>query len=261
LIYSDEGEITEKNERKDPSFKPDWAPDTFRSYNYIRHFTVIRKKLLDEIGGFRQGFDGTQDYDLFLRVTDCTKRIAHIPRVLYHWRTIEGLTAKKADAKPQLFEISRRALQDHLRRDQLVGDAEKGPSAGVYHVKYALRDKPAITIIISIKDKARVLKRCIDSIRTKSSYENCSIMIIDSGSKEEDTLEYLQNLQSQEGITILNYDKPFNYSAIHNFAFQQLRTEFAILMNNDTEITSPDWIEPMLEFAQWRDVGVVDMIL
>lgn len=261
LLYSDEDKITEKGRRYAPFFKPDWSPDTLRSYNYLCHFTVIRKTLLDTVGGFRVGYDGSQDYDLFLRATEQAWRIIHIPEILYHWRAIEGSVGKRGDAKMYAYDSARRALQGHLERTGLPGEVTDGNFLGSYHIRYTLSDQPKITIIIPTKDKVDVLRRCVSSIIERSTYQNIEIVIVDNGSIEQATAEYYASLQGNRNIRLLEYDQPFNFSAINNYAVSQVDAEYLLFLNNDTEVLSPGWLEEMLGFGQRKDVGAVGNLL
>ena len=261
FIYSDEDNITQNGRRFEPHFKPDWSPDTFRSYNYICHFTVIRKAIVDAVGGFREGFDGSQDYDLFLRVVERAENIAHIPKVLYHQRSQESLVAKSVKAESYASESAKRALKEHIRRIGLDGEVYEGHSFDFYRIKYRINNSPKVSIIIPTKDKIEVLKKCINSILHRSSYEDYEIFIIDNQSTEEETLHYYEELEDNQKIRILNYDRPFNYSEINNYAVSMINSGYLVFLNNDTEVISPDWLEAMLEFAQRKDVGAVGALL
>ena len=260
-IYSDEDKISEGGHRYDPFFKPDWSPDTLRSYNYLCHFTVIKRKLLERVGGFRAGFDGSQDYDLFLRVTEQAKKIVHIPEILYHWRAIEGSVGKRGDAKMYAYDSAQKALQQHLRRVGRPGQIEDGLFLGSYRIRYQLAEQPSVAIIIPTKDKVDILKRCVDSILDRSTYANYHIVIVDNGSEEPATFDYYKSLTSQPAITILYYDHPFNFSAINNFAVKAVEEEYLLFLNNDTEVISTDWLEEMVGHAQQSSVGAVGSLL
>ena len=261
FVYSDEDKITVEGIRRDPFFKPDWSPDTFRSYNYICHFAVIRRKILENIGGFREGYEGSQDYDLFLRVTETTQKIEHIPKILYHWRCIDSSVGKNAEAKMYAYDSAKRALSDHIQRLGLDGDVRNGHSIGTYHIKYEINDYPKVSIIIPTKDKVKMLRRCIDSISRLTCYENYSIFVVDNGSLETETNTYYNYLKNNPKVSIIKYDIPFNFSSINNYAVNRIDSEYLVFMNNDTEVISKDWIEEMLGFAQREDVGVVGTLL
>lgn len=260
-LYSDEDKISEQGKRYDPFFKPDWSPDTLRSYNYLCHFTVIRRQLVELAGGFRAGFDGSQDYDLFLRVTERAKQIVHIPKILYHWRAIEGSVGKRGDAKMYAYTSAKKALTDHLHRIGLQAGVEDGAFLGSYRIRYAVDRDPEIAVIIPTKDKIDVLNRCVTSIRNRSTYLNYRIVLVDNGSIEEQTFAYYESLKGDERISLLHYDQPFNFSAINNFAVNRIDAEYLLFLNNDTEVISPDWLEEMLGHAQRPEVGAVGSLL
>jgi len=261
FVYSDEDIISTKGERFDPYFKPDWSPDTLRSTNYICHFAVIREKIVDEVGGFRKGYEGSQDYDLFLRIIERTERIAHIPKVLYHWRSHPSSAAYSPSAKMYAYNSAKKALKEHINRMSLNGEVYDGPFLGSYRIKYRIAGSPMVSIIIPTKDKVDALEGCITSILKRSSYENFKIFIVYNQSVERETLKYYKEFKNGSKIKILSYDKPFNFSAINNYAVSQLDSEYIIFLNNDTKIISSDWIEAMLEFAQRKDVGAVGPLL
>ncbi len=261
FIYTDEDKLSPEDTRFEPHFKPDWSPDSFRSYNYITHLAVIRKKIIDETGGFRSEFDGSQDYDLFLRVVEKTQKIAHIPKVLYHWRSHSLSAAGDAMVKMYAYDSAKRALKEHLQRLGFEGDACDGPFLGLYRTKYHLKTSPLVTIIIPTKDRVVILKKCIESILTRSTYDNYTILIVDNQSSQEETFRYFTDIEDNPKVNIIRYDKPFNYSSINNYAVKHTGAEYIIFLNNDTEVISPDWIESMLEFVQRSDVGAAGGLL
>ncbi|MBF0559901.1 MAG: glycosyltransferase family 2 protein, partial [Nitrospirae bacterium] len=262
FIFSDKDKVNEQGERYEPHFKPDWSPDTFRGNNYLCHFTVIRKSLLDEVGGFRPGYEGSQDYDLYLRVTENARSIEHIPKILYHWRSVETSAAGDlANAKPYAFESAKKALRDHLERMGLKGEVEDGNYIGVYRVRYMIEGTPLVSIIIPTRDNVEVLKKCVESILAKSTYGNYELLVVDNQSAEEVTLSYFRELEAGGRVRIVPYDQSFNYSALNNYAVTQARGEYLVFLNNDTEVITPGWIEAMLEFAKRRDVGAVGALL
>jgi GT2 family glycosyltransferase len=261
FIYSDEDKISGGGKRFEPHFKPNWSPDTLRSYNYIAHFAVIRKKVIDEIGGFREGYDGSQDHDLFLRVVERTQKIVHIPKILYHWRSHPFSAASSTKAKKYAYDSGKKALNDHINRIGLNGKVSDGLFLGSYYIKYHINGSPAVSIIIPNKDKVNVLGQCINSILQRSFYKNYKIFIVDNQSIEAETFKYYKELKNESKVKILYYNKPFNFSAINNYAVSQIDSEYIIFLNNDTEVISSNWIEAMLEFAQRRDVGAVGALL
>ncbi len=257
LLYSDEDKLDMEGTRCEPFFKPDWSPDLLLSINYVSHFGVYRRKLLNEINGFRDGFDGSQDYDLVLRVTEKTPQIRHIPKILYHWRKIAGSTAENIQHKPYAMDSAKKALNDALKRRRIEGEVTDGLWLGSYRVKRILTAQPLVSIIIPFKDKKDVLQTCLESIFSKTTYKNFEIILVDNQSELFETQEYLKKISGNPQVTILQFNKPFNYAAINNFAAQKARGEVLILLNNDTEVISPDWIEAMLENAQRPEVGAV----
>jgi GT2 family glycosyltransferase len=264
LIFSDEDKIDEKGVRFDPYFKPDWSADLFRGHNMISHLGVYKTSLLRELGGFRAGYEGSQDYDLALRVTERLTRdqIVHIPHVLYHWRAIKGSTALGMSEKNYAHTASIRALQDHLRRIGLPGDFEEMEGVpGNLSFKPRVDGQPRVSIIIPTRDGLDYLKRCIESIRSKSSYRNYEILIVDNQSSEPGTLEYLASQERLPDTRVIAYDKPFNYSDLNNKAAKQASGELLLFLNNDTEVITISWLEEMIGLAQRKDVGAVGCML
>lgn len=261
LIYSDEDKLDMKGERVEPFFKPDWSPDLFLSSNYLCHLTVIRKKLIDEIGGFRKGYEGSQDYDLFLRVTEKTKNIEHIPDILYSWRKIPGSTAAVYDSKSYASKTSLKSLEDAIKRRNLDATVHEGLFPGSFRVRYNIKGNPLVSILIPTKDKYEYIERCISSLLEKTTYNNYEILIIDTGSTEKETLNYYKTLENNPKIKFLHWDKKFNYSAVNNYGVKHSKGEYILLLNNDTEVITPDWIEGMLEHAQREEIGAVGVKL
>jgi O-antigen biosynthesis protein len=258
FIYSDEDKITEHGTKRcDPHFKPEWSPDTLRSYNYITHLTVITKRLLDEIGWFRMGYDGSQDYDLILRATECAQRIVHISKILYHWRIIEGSTSAGSSEKPYTHISGRRALEDHLNRLKKEGKVEDGIFPNSYRLRYRLNSLPLVSIIIPNRDNAGELSVCIKSIIDGSTYKNYEIIIMENGSVEKQTFDLYRKLENVENISIYTWDKTFNYSQINNDAVDFAKGEIVLFLNNDMKVISPGWIESMLQHAKCERVGCV----
>ena len=261
FIYSDEDKITEKGKRYAPFFKPDFAPDTLRSYNYICHFTVIRQDVLTAAGGFRQDYDGSQDYDLFLRVTERTKRIAHIPKILYHWRSVAGSVGRDGTAKMYAYESAKKALADHLQRQGHKAEVEDGLFLGSYHLKYHIEKQPEVAIIIPSRDKVSLLRQCIDSIISKTTYPRFSIWIVDNNSREKKTFSYYEELKVNDRVRLIRYEKKFNFSSLNNFAVRRIRSDYLLFLNNDTEVVTPEWLEELLGPGQRSDVGAVGCLL
>lgn len=263
FIYTDENTFHEKPEDAFcPHFKPDYAPDTLRSYNYICHFTVFSRELLDEVGKFRREFDGSQDYDMVLRLTEKASRIVHIPEILYFWRAHGGSVAGDISAKPYTLDAARRALGEHLDRVGLVGEVEDSSIPSTYRIKYAISGWPKVSIVIPNMDHADTLRTCISSILEKTTYENFEIVIIENNSRKEETFAYYDELKTDPRIQIVTWEGKFNYSAINNFGVREAATgEYILLLNNDIEVITPDWLQEMLMFAQRPDVGAVGAML
>lgn len=258
VIYSDEDKLTFDGKlRANPHFKPDWSPDNLMSYNYITHLLVTKMSLLKSVGLIREGFEGAQDFDLVLRLTEKAKGIVHIPKILYHWREHDNSTAKNADSKTYVTFSTQRAVADTLRRRGIEGRVFGGPFFGTARVVYAIEDTPLVSIIIPTKDEVKTLKTCISSITNRTTWPNYEIIIVDTGSREEKTRQYYQALRPKSNITVLNWDKPFNFSAVNNFAAKSAQGEYLLFLNNDIEVQSAEWVEAMLEFCQRRDVGAV----
>lgn len=257
LIYSDEDKMELDGTRNEPTFKPDWSPDLLLSCNYISHFGVYRRKVLQEIGGFREGFDGSQDYDLVLRFTEKTQEIKHIAKILYHWRKIPGSTAVDVNAKPYAYEAAKHALSDALKRRKIDARVTDGLWKGSYRVERHNKELPLVSIIIPFKDKKNILKICVESIFEKTSYKNFEILLVDNQSTLLETEDYLKTFANEPRVKVLKYNKPFNYSAINNFAVKQAAGEVLLLLNNDTEVISPNWIQTMLSHALRPEVGAV----
>ena len=259
LMYSDEDKLSQRGEsRSKPHFKPDWSPDTLRSYNYITHLLVIKRSLLDKVGHIREGFEGSQDFDLVLRATEQAQKITHIPKVLYHWREHPNSTSSNTKSKSYASYSTKKAVAAHLDRLKVAGRVVDGPFFGSCRVVYELpKNPPLVSIIIPNKDQPDTLKSCIRSIVNNSTYLNYELVIIDNASVESDTKALYQDLKKNPQVRLLNWDNPFNYAAINNFAANHAKGEQLLFLNNDTEVISSDWIEAMLEFATRTDVGAV----
>lgn len=239
-------------------FKPDYAPDTLRGNNYICHFTVFRRSLLEKAGGgFRSEYDGSQDFDMVLRLTEQAKTIVHIPRMLYYWRSHKGSVAESINEKPYAALAAQRAVTDHLKRVGLDGEAELFSPHAILRLKYAIKGEPLVSIIIPNKDHANELKNCLTSITNRTTYPNYEILVVENNSTEAATIAYYRTLENDPRIRVITYEGPFNYSAINNFAFKYARGEHILLLNNDIKVISPDWVQEMLMYSQRSDVGAV----
>jgi GT2 family glycosyltransferase len=261
-VYSDEDKIDFEGRHCDPHFKADYSPDYLLSINYLCHLSVMRRDLLERIGGFRAGFDGAQDYDLFLRYLEHAEKIVHIPRVLYHWRMHEGSTAAASAAKPRSWEAGRSAIREALARRGIQGDVELGPYPNTYCVRRRITAQPLVSVIIPFRDKPELLEACVTSVLERGGYGNIEIVAIDNGSREPATHRLLESLAQRDArIRVLRHDVPFNYSAINNWAAAQSRGEVLLFLNNDIEAISDGWLSAMLEHAVRDDVGVVGGLL
>lgn len=262
FVYTDEN--TFHDHPKDaycPHFKPDFAPDTLRTNNYICHFNAFSRALLEKAGKyFRPECDGSQDYDMMLRLTEKAEKIVHIPIVLYYWRAHRGSVATDVGAKPYVIEAAHRALADHLSRVGLEGEVLDTVVPSMYRIKYKLHGTPKVSVIIANKDHIRDLDLCLRSIEEKTTYPNYEIVIVENNSTEEETFLYYETLKSKTNVRVVTWSDgkgTFNYSAINNFGVKHADGEYIILLNNDIEILTSEWIEEMLMFAQRDDVGAV----
>ncbi len=257
FLYSDRDLVKENGKRFNPLFKPDWSPEIMLSVNYLTHLCLIRKSLVDRIGGFLSETDGAQDWDLFLRIIEKTQKIQHVPKVLYHWRVLDTSCSIRGDeAKPYIVEAQHVTLKNHLQRQGLFADVIFVPP-GLWRIKWLVTNQYKVSIIIPTKDNFKFLRPCIESILTKSTYHNFEIIIIDTGSKEETSLEYYHKLNLNPIIRIVNYNKPFNYSAVNNLGAQHATGDIMLFLNDDTEVITSDWIEEMIGWIQRKEIGVV----
>ncbi len=267
FIYSDEDKINEQGERIDPHFKSDWNLDLLYSQNYVSHLGVYKTEIINKIGGFRLGYEGSQDYDLLLRYSreiDQAK-IVHIPKVLYHWRMVEGSTALASGEKSYTTDAGIKALEDHFKVLKKNVTVEQGKHANIYKVNWpSVNDKnkePLVTLIIPTYNGYEITKQAIDSILEKSTYQNFEILLVDNNSDDEIALAYFDELNQHEKVTVLRYPYPFNYSAINNFAAKQAKGEIIGLINNDVEVINPEWLTEMVSHAQREDIGCVGAML
>ena len=260
LVYSDEDVISADGEPMNGHFKPDWNEDLARAINYICHFLVISRELIEDVGGFREGFEGAQDYDLLLRVTRglSARHINHIPKILYHWRAAEGSTASSLDNKPYAAKAGLRALSDLVEKNQLSAVAESSEVETAYRVNFLIPEPPPfVSIIVPTRDGLRVLRNCIRSILEITEYSNYELLIVDNGSKESETLAYFKEISDDSRIRVIDYDAPFNFSAINNFAVAKTSADIVILLNNDTEPLNGQWLTEMVCQASREGIGAV----
>ena len=258
VLYTDEDKVRgEQLEHFQPHLKPDFNEDLLRSNNYICHFFVVKRTLLQKVGGMRKEFDGAQDYDFIFRCTETAGKICHIPEILYHWRTHEASTADNPQSKLYAFEAGKRAIEENLKRRGLQGEVSHTKDYGFYRVKYAVQGEPLVSIIIPNKDAKTDLEKCIRSVKEKSSYKNYEILIVENNSETEEIFTYYKELSKDPAIRLLKWKKEFNYSAINNFAAKKARGEYLLFLNNDTEVITEDWIQELLGICQRQGTGAV----
>ena len=257
VIYTDEDKVTtDLKEHFQPHLKPDFNLDLLRSNNYICHFFVASRDLIKRVGGFRPEFNGAQDYDLILRCTEQAKQIVHIPKILYHWRVHKASTADNPASKMYAFDAGKRAIEEHLVRCRKKGSVQHTKDLGFYRVKYEVCGEPLVSIIIPNKDQSEALKKCLDSIREKTSYRNYEIIIVENNSEEPETFAFYKKIAGEK-IKIVTWEGEFNYSAINNFGVRHARGDYLLLLNNDVEIINGDWLTEMLSHCQRKEVGIV----
>lgn len=264
LIYSDEDKLSDNGKnRLLPFFKPDWSPELLLGVNYVTHLVVARKSLVNKIGGLRAGFDGAQDYDFLLRITEHTDCIKHIPKILYHWRLAEGSTAKTVDEKSYADSAGRQALADATKRRNIqakVVEVPKRPSN--YRLRFILpKVQPKVSIIIPFKDKPGLLKQCVSSILAKTTYKNYELILVSNNSTEQATHEYLDKLRKNKRCKVLEWNQPFNYSKINNFGRKHATGKYLVLLNNDTEVITPEWLDELIGVASQPGIGAVGPLL
>ena len=256
LIYSDEALIDENGRYLTGIHKPDFSPDLLLSHNYISHLLIGRKALFHEAGGFSSKYDGVQDYDFCLKATEKTEKICHIPKILYYWRNLPTATSSKAKSSADI--AGKKALEEALNRRKIKGEVLSTDKLSFYHIKRKLDANPLISIIIPFRDESAYLIRCIEAILDKTSYDNIEIVGINNNSTLDETVKAMRKYSESYGkIKFIDYNLPFNYSKICNYAVCLSNGEHIVLMNNDIEIITPDWIEALLEHSQREDVGAV----
>ena len=280
FIYTDEDKLDQNYMYFDPYFKPDFSPETLECNNYITHFVVVKKDLIDKIGMLDSKYNGAQDFDFVLRATEKSKKIVHIPKVLYHWRVHRESTAFLPDTKPYAFEAGKRAVEAHLNRIGKKANVEESQDVlGAYKINYEIVGNPNVTIIIPNKDNIKLLKRCINSILKLTTYKNYEIFIIENNSIKNTTFKYYKKIAKNTKIKILNYNKntimdlngerkleldnnensklEFNYSSLINFGVKNSKSDFILQLNNDTLLLTPNWLEIFIGYAQNKEIGAV----
>lgn len=266
FIYSDEDKIDENYERFEPYFKPDFSPETLECNNYITHFVVVKKDLLEKIGLLDSRFNGAQDFDFVLRATEKANKIIHIPKILYHWRVHKSSTANVADSKPYAYEAGVRVVEEHLKRVGKSGKVEFGQEVpGIYKIEYKVKGNPKVSILIPNKDHIELLKQCVTSILKLTTYDNYEIVIIENNSEKEETFKYYTEISKNEKVRVIDYTKnlkkkdsrEFNYSKIINFGVKKVNGDFILQLNNDTKLLTPNWLELFIGYAQEKEIGAV----
>ena len=288
FLYSDEDKIDENGQRFDPYFKPDYSPETLECNNYITHFSVVSKELIDKVGVLNPEFDGAQDFDFVLTVAENTFKIAHISKVLYHWRVTSNSTAKVADNKPYAYEAGVRVIEAHLKRTGKSGKVSYGNDVpGIYKIEYEVKDNPKVSIVIPSKDNIKLLSAAIKSILKYTTYQNYEIVIIENNSVKKETFDYYDEIVKNPKVKVFNYNNKtmqdadwedsienieqldseeigqllednlkneeknegeFNYSALINFAVKLVDSDYIVQLNNDTKLITPNWLELMLGY-------------
>lgn len=240
-------------------FKPDFAPDNLLANNYICHFSVFSRELLESGELFRSQFDGSQDHDMILRLTAKAKHIVHVPRILYYWRSHKGSVASSIDAKTYAIDAAKGAVADHLTKLGYRNFEIESTRAfaTIFRIKYELTSRPLVSIIIPNKDHMDDLSRCVESIINLSTYDNYEIVIVENNSETAEIRTYYEEISRHPRVQVVEYKGDFNYSKINNFGVQYAKGEYLLLLNNDTEVITPDWMEELLMYAMRKDVGVV----
>ncbi len=260
-VYTDEATFTSPNldDLIVLHFKPDYSPDNLRANNYICHFSMFDADLLKKTGLFRPEYDGSQDHDMILRLTEEAKHVCHIPKILYYWRSHPNSVAADIGAKTYAIDAAKRAVHDHMRDyygiEVEVESTRAFPT--IFQIKYPIDGEPLISIVIPNKDHVEDLRRCITSIEKKSTWKNYEIIVVENNSVEQSIRDYYKELESDPKVKIVTYEGGFNYSRINNVGVKETKGEYLLFLNNDTEVISPDWMEQLLMYAQRKDVGAV----
>lgn len=260
VIYSDEDKLDMDGKALfDPHFKPDFNPDLLTSVNYICHLFVVNRDMLEVVGGFREEFDGAQDYDFILRCTETARKIYHIPKVLYHWRCHQDSTASNPESKLYAFEAGARAVMAHYKRLGIPAKrVHKGVDYGIYHSYFEIQGSPLVSVVIPNKDHHTDLDICLQSLLRRASYKNLQIVIVENNSTSPETFAYYEEIKKQyDQVQVVTWTREFNYSAINNYGVGFTSGEYLLFLNNDTELINPDAIQEMLGYCQRKDVGAV----
>lgn len=259
VVYTDEDKVTmDGKDYFDPHFKPDFGWDYFRSNNYICHIFVARKTIFDQIGGFRSEYDGAQDFDLILRCCELARKIVHIPKVLYHWRSHPASTAGNPESKMYAYEAGRKALEQHYERLGMEAEVSLTGLFGRYRSTFPVKGEPLVSIIIPNKDHTEDLDLCLNSLKERTTYKNYEVIVVENNSTDAATFRYYEEMQKKyDRVRLVVWENIFNYAAINNYAATFCKGEYLLLLNNDIEILTENWIEEMLGYCQREDVGIV----
>lgn len=261
LVYTDHDVLDLQGRRCNPFFKPDWNPDLFLSQMYVGHFVLVDRLLVSRLGGFRSEYDGAQDYDLVLRCAAEGIRIAHEPSILYHWRQHDGSTALNADSKPYAHHAGRAALQDFVQARVPGARVEDGPNAFCYDIRYPLPPESCASVIIPTRDGLALLRQCVETLEAKTEGMPYEIIVVDNGSRDEATLAWLERFSGRDGRRVIRADVAFNWSHLNNLAAREASGDVLVFLNNDTEITQPDWLLRLAENARRENAGVCGPLL
>lgn len=261
LLYSDEDKLDEREQRFDPHFKPDWNPDLLLAQNYISHLGMYETAVVREVGGFREGFEGSQDHDLVLRVSARLRpeQIVHVPKVLYHWRAAEGSTAMSSGQKGYTSQAGLNAVVDHVATCHPGARVEHGEFANTYRVRWPLpTPEPLVSLLVPTRDRVEILKPCVEAILSRTEYRNFELLILDNESSCTETLNYMQDVAVRDNrVRVLRWEQPFNYSAINNFGAQHAKGNIIGLVNNDIEPINPEWLTEMVSQVCRPEIGCV----
>ena len=279
FIYTDEDKVNNEGIFFEPYFKPDYSPETLECNNYITHFVVVKKELIEKVGLLRDEFNGAQDFDFVLRATKKAKEVKHISKILYHWRVAQNSTAYVADTKPYAFDAGVNVIKQYLKESNKNAEVEFGQDVpGIYKIKYEVIGNPKVSIIIPNKDNVNLLKNCINSILKLTTYKNYEIIVVENNSKNNETFEYYKEIIKENNVKILNYnkntlldsngekevefknsenEKEFNYSKLINFGVKNSNGEYILQLNNDTKLLSKDWLEFLIGYAQNEEIGAI----
>lgn len=259
FLYTDEDKLTKKGERTEPFFKPDFSPLFLRSCNYITHFSCFKTTLFKEVGGFRLGTEGAQDWDLILRITERSKQIVHIPKIVYSWRMSDTSTASNSDSKPYAYRNQKKVLRDHAVRMRHSATIEESKYLGLWHVKNHIQNSPLVSIVIPNKNSTELLKTCLESIFDETTYSHFEITVVDTGSDDQTTLDLydLYGKKYPQRFKQISVGGKFNFSTACNKGADQSSGDYLLFLNNDTKVRTPSWIENMLTIVQQDDVGAV----